>query len=247
MTISDERERILDSGGGVLKALPRLGKAVLRAQRRRDLDRWAASQPAPPRRALGPGDDGHPAAPRPIPPQPRAGATGAISPWTRTGGSPRRAAGDHALRLCRRRHLEAGAVRGSSGVFSRSTASLTRRRRRAGSTAFARRHLDACRHAGRHSRSRGGRRAEPPVSAAGSRRPNVLTVRPGRLSAFAGRRLHGWLAGRSLSPPTGAITLRRDDLRADAPRARALAHAFAEAMQPRAVLLPPHRAARRPR
>ena len=65
IVISDERERLLDQGGGIKRALPlHRRRAVLSLQHRRLLDRGAALQPAPPRRGLRPANDGRDAAGR---------------------------------------------------------------------------------------------------------------------------------------------------------------------------------------
>ena len=67
--ISDERAGLLDSGGGIKKALPAAGpRSLVCRQHRHRLDRGRPSGPADPGRRLGFGDDGHlhpPGPPRP--------------------------------------------------------------------------------------------------------------------------------------------------------------------------------------
>ena len=148
IVISDERGELLDTGGGVVKALPRLGDEPFFHVNSDTI--WIEG--------VKPNLGGSPR--RSIPARmdvllllaPTATSIGyaaaAISPWRRTAGCAARRARGRAVRLCRRRDPRARAVRRMrrTGAFSLTACSTAREARPAVRPA-ARRRLDACRHA----------------------------------------------------------------------------------------------------
>ena len=120
IVISDERASLLDTGGGVVKALPQARRgAVLSSQLRHHLDRrredptWSASPKAStPHGWMRCSCWRRPPAASAIP-------AAATSPWRRTAGCGGGRARGRAVRLCRRRDPVAGPVRRRArGPFS---------------------------------------------------------------------------------------------------------------------------------
>ena len=153
--ISDERGELLDTGGGVVKALPRLGDApFFHMNSDTRVDRGRDAEPGAARRAVRsrPAWTSCCCSPRPRPASAMRGA--AISPWRRTDGSRAapsarsRRSSMRAPRSCRRRMF----ADAPTGEVLAQPHVRPRDRGRAAAWPAPRRHLDACRHARRRSR-----------------------------------------------------------------------------------------------
>ena len=256
--ISDERGELLDTGGGVVKALKLLGDAaVLPHQFRHDLDRGRDAEPrrGSARSSIPPAWTSCCCSPRPRPASAMRGA--AISPWRRTGGcgaapSARSCRSSMRAPRCSRPRCSPMRRRGSS----RSTDVRPRDRGRAAVRPAARRHLDACRHAGGDHGGRSGDFRRAWLSAWRDRCPITAPCLAARLHhsgfgavpADADPRVEGRHAGRGLSgrpirsrSPTATLFL-------PTRRACALARAaFLDALDSRRRRAAAHRAARRHR
>ena len=101
---------LLETGGGVKKALPLFGERSLHhLQLRLALDRGAAAEPEAPGRGLGPGAHGHPDARGARRHEHRLRGPRRFHHGRGRPSAPPRERDSRALRLCGRRHREAGA------------------------------------------------------------------------------------------------------------------------------------------
>ncbi len=110
--ISDERDKLLDQGGGIKKVLPLIGdNAILHLQYGCDLARGGAEQSRALARPLGSGGNGRPVARCGECDQRRRRLGRRFPDGRRRPAYPTRRKRGGAVRLCRHRHHEAAALR----------------------------------------------------------------------------------------------------------------------------------------